>query len=110
MGTTKKSDQTPTKKHRKARSQANRENQLIALAYDLAEQRLREGTASAQEIVHFLRMGDTKTGLEKEKLQHETELLRAKKEAVDSSKKSDERYQEAIDAFRNYSGANNDED
>lgn len=108
MPSTKKSSETPGRPRRRARSLENRENQLIRMAYDLAEKRLADETASAQEIVHFLRMGAAKSQLEKQKLEMETALLQSKKEAVDSSKRSDERYQEAIDAFRSYSGSVDD--
>lgn len=87
-----------------ARNPENRENQLVELAYSLAEQRLRDGTASAQEVVHFLRMGAAKTQLEKKKLEIETELAMSKKELIESNKKSEEKYQEALDAFRIYNG------
>jgi hypothetical protein len=89
---------------RPARDLENRESQLIEMAYNLAEERLLNKTASAQEIVHFLRMGTAKSQLEKKKLEAETELLSSKKEAIDSSKRSDEMYQEAIDAFKMYGG------
>jgi hypothetical protein len=80
------------------------------MAYDLAEERLLNKTASAQEIVHFLRMGTAKTQLEKRKLETETALLESKKSAVDASKRSEEKYQEAIEAFRNYNGTSEDDD
>ena len=41
------------KKLRPALSPEARENQMIALAVDLAEQQLIDGTASAQVITHF---------------------------------------------------------
>ncbi len=91
-----------------ARSLENRENQLIAKAYDIAEERLNNGTASAQEIVHFLKMGAAKAQLEKKKLEAETMLLESKRDAVDSAKINGVKYQEAIDAFREYSGQNDD--
>ena len=37
-----------------------RENQLISLAIDLAEQQLRNGTASSQVITHYLKLGSSK--------------------------------------------------
>ena len=46
-----------------------RENQLVSLAVDLAEQQLRDGTASSQVITHYLKLGSTKERLEKEKLE-----------------------------------------
>ena len=89
-----------------ARTLENRENQLISMAYELAEERLRNKEASAQEIVHFLKMGAAKAQLEKKKLEAETMLLESKRDAVDSAKRSDIKYQEAIEAFREYSGQN----
>lgn len=81
-----------------------RENHLISLAIDLAEKQLSEGTASAQVITHYLKLGTTKEVLEKEKLERENELLRAKTEAYQSSKKSEEIYEKAIAAMRSYAG------
>lgn len=104
MGTARKQGKTSQRTAPPARNPENRENQLIAMAYDLAEKRLREETASAQEIVHFLKMGTAKAQLEKKKLEAETMLLESKKDAVDSAKQSSIVYQEAIEAFREYSG------
>lgn len=81
-----------------------RENQMISLAVDLAEQQLREGTASAQVITHYLKLGTTKERLEKEKLEKENELLKAKTESLQSSKRIEELYEEAIKAMQIYSG------
>lgn len=91
-------------KLRPAMTEEGRENQLIAYAYDLAEERLRNGTASAQETVHFLKLGSQKTKLENEKLRKENELLMAKTEALQSAKRSEELFSEAIKAFGIYSG------
>ena len=48
-----------------------RENQLIALAFDLVEDRLRNKTASAQETTHFLKLATEKERLERERLENE---------------------------------------
>ena len=82
-----------------------RENQLIALAVDLAEKQLAEGTASAQVITHYLKLGSTRERLEKEKLRKENELLQAKREALDSATRIEELYSNALDAMRSYSGS-----
>lgn len=87
-----------------------RENQLIALAVDLVEQRLLDGTASSQETTHFLKLGSTKAKLELEMLNEEKKLLRAKTEALESQKRMDELYAEAIKAMRKYSGHGDDLD
>lgn len=79
-----------------------RENQLIALAYDLVEKRLLNGTATSQETVHFLKMGSVRQQAELEKLKKENELLVAKTESLQSSRNSEELYMKAIKAMQSY--------
>ena len=93
-----------SRKMRPALTPESRENQLISLAVDLVEQRLIDGTASAQEVTHFLKLGTTKERLEREKLEEENKLLRAKTENLQSQKKMEEMYEQALDAMRDYSG------
>ena len=88
----------------------DREDQLIALAVDLAEQRLRDGTASNQLIAEIMKLGTTKERLQKEKLQRENEMLRAKTEAIEAQKKTDEIYAKALNAMRSYAGLGGYED
>jgi len=82
----------------------SRENQIIRLAYDLAEKRIKNGTATSQEVTHFLKTGSIVTQLEKAKLEKENELLKAKTEALQSQKRVEELYANAMKAFRTYSG------
>lgn len=86
-----------------------REDQLIAMAVDLAEQKLRDGTASNQLITQLIRMASTRERLEKEKLQKENELLRAKTESYHSMKNVEELYKNALNAIRIYKGEADDE-
>jgi len=81
-----------------------REQQMIALAVDRAEEQLRKGTASAQVIVHYLKLGSTKDRLEKEILEKQRELITAKTEALQSAKRIEELYANALSAMRKYSG------
>lgn len=81
-----------------------RENQLIYLATDLAEKQLREGTASSQVITHYLKLGSTRERLERERLEEENKLLRAKTKALEDQKELKELYVSALKAMRNYSG------
>lgn len=81
-----------------------RENQLIAAATNLAEKQLLDGTASSQVITHYLKLGSSKERLEKEKLERENELLRAKTEALQSAQRVEELYANALDAMRRYNG------
>lgn len=92
------------RKIRPALTPEARENQLIALSLDLVEKRLREGTASSQEVTHFLKLGTMKERLEREKLEEENKLLKAKTESIKSQKRSEELFKKAIDAFRSYNG------
>lgn len=100
--------------NRKVRAPAttpeSRENQLIAMAVDLAEKQLAEGTASSQVISHFLKLGSSKERIEKEILLEERELIKAKTEAMKSQKKVEELYSNALNAMRSYSGHTNEED
>ena len=91
-------------KMRPAISPEARENQCISLAMDLAEQQLRDGTASSQLITEFVKRGSTKARLEKEILQEQKELMAAKKESIQSAKRVEELYSKALKAMQNYQG------
>ena len=111
MAKVKKADsKNTTRKIRPALTPEARENQMIALAVDLVEQRLLDGTASSQETTHFLKLGSMKNRLEMEKLQEENRLLKARTEALQSAKRVEELYSEAIKAMRRYSGEGSDDD
>lgn len=87
-----------------ARTPEARENQLISMAYDLAEKQMEDGTIAATVLANFVRMGSQKERMEREKLQAENDHLRAKVEALQSAKHVEELYKEAMTAFRTYSG------
>lgn len=77
---------------------------LVSLAFNLVEQRLRDGTASSQETTHFMEIGSEREILRREKLIEENKLLRAKTDALKSQKHVEELYEEALNAMRRYSG------
>ena len=99
-----KTPPSPSKKSRPAIDPEARQNQLIALAVDCAEQQLRDGTASSQVITYYLKQGSMRERLENERLKEENKLLRAKTEQLRSEKRSEELIEEALKAFRNYAG------
>lgn len=106
MGRTSKKEPLKQRERRRpALTPEARENQLVSLAVDLAEQQLRDGTASSQVITHYLKLGSTRASLEKEKLERENELLRAKTENLESAKRIEELYKEALEAMKIYSGS-----
>ena len=100
----------PTRRIRPALSPEARENQMVSLAVDLAERQLLDGTASSQVITHFLKLGSTKEKLERERLEEENKLLKAKTEQIQSQKRIEELYADAISAMKRYSGQGGSED
>ena len=101
-----KSKQEPNaiRKRPPATTPEARESQMIALAMDVVEKRLRNGTASSQETTHFLKLGSIKEKRELALLEQELQLKRAKTEAIQSAKRVEELYSKALDAMRSYSG------
>ena len=106
MTTTKKTKKSGSK--RPAKTPEARENHLISLAVDLAEKQLEDGTAKATTINHFLELATTKKQLELEKLRQETKLMEAKTESIESARRTESLYKEALDAFMRYSGNKED--
>lgn len=104
MAKVKSSSPEPSKKMRPALNPEAQENRMISLAVDLAERQLIEGTASSQVITHYLKLATTKERLERELLEKEVAFKQAKTEALQSAKRIEELYSEAIAAMRNYSG------
>lgn len=105
-----KKSQDSVRRSRPALTPEARENQLIALAVDLAEKQLREGTASSQVQSYYLKLGSSRERLEKERLENENRLLKAKVEALQSTKRIEELYAEALKSMREYGGKDNDDE
>lgn len=99
-----KTNNSTMKPMRPATTPEARENQLVSLAVDLVERQLRDGSASSQVITHYLKMGSMKERLERERLEEENKLLRAKTESIESGKRVEELYENAISAMRTYQG------
>ena len=98
------SDSDKSSRSHPAATPEERENQLISLAFDRAEQQLRDGTASSQVITHFLKLGTVKAEYEVEKLKKENALLEAKTSAIESQENIERLYADAIDAMKKYRG------
>ena len=90
--------------YRKASTPDEQERRMIALAVDLAEKQLREGTASPSVITQYLKLGTSRAKKEQEILERQCELLKAKTEALESSRRMEEMYEEAMAALRTYRG------
>jgi microsomal dipeptidase-like Zn-dependent dipeptidase len=98
-------DKTPKTRNRApATTPEDSEQQMVSLAVQLAEKQMVEGTASAQVISHYLKLGSTREKLEQERLARENALLQAKVEQLASAKKVEELYEQALNAMRTYAG------
>ena len=108
------SDESPEVVRRPSRPPATspeaRERQLTAQAYDLAERQMRQGSASPTIITHFLKQGTERERLERQRLERENELLRAKVDQLASARNVEQLYAEALNAMRAYSGQEVEED
>lgn len=98
------SDDSIPSRRRPAATPDARETQMIAFADQLAEKQLRDGTASAQVITHFLKLGSSRERLEQEKLALETKLVQAKTDQIEAQQKSEIMFAEAIRAMSMYQG------
>lgn len=102
-----------TSKQRKGRpptTPKEREDEMINLAMNIAEEQLRNGTATPSVIVHFLKLGSTRGIIENNMLEKKSELLTAQKEKLESDKRVEELYVKALDAMRVYGGQQDDDE
>lgn len=105
MASMKKSGSNKANNHRPpARTPAERENQLVEAAVNLAERQLLSGEASAQVITHYLKLGSSREKLEQERLQNEVALLATKREVLESEKRVETLIADALRAMQIYSG------
>ena len=105
MGTPKRvGNSGSSKKIRPALTPEAEETQMIALALNLAKEQILNGTASSQVITHFLKLGTERARLEKEKLIKENKLLEVKASDIENRQRSDELFEQAIEAMKSYSG------
>ena len=92
-----------------ARTPEEEENYMISIAVKAAEDQILSGKASSQLLTHYLKRATVKERLENEKLRNEIELLKAKTEAIESAKQTEELYRNAIKAMALYTGADEEE-
>jgi len=99
-----------SKPRRPATTPEGREQQLGALAYDLAEQQLANGTASAQVQVYFLKANSVREKLELERLRKENLLTEAKIATAGQGDRMEMLLTDAMAAFTTYQGGGRDDD
>lgn len=89
---------------RRATSPEAREQQLVSMAMDLAEQRIVKGTATAPEIIHWLKISSVREKYERENLQLEAELKRARTKQIGDADRNEALLNKALSAFKGYTG------
>jgi hypothetical protein len=103
MSSRKREPEKP-RRGRPASTPEGREAQLVGLAVDLAEKQMADGTASAQVVTHYLKLGSTRERLEQDRLRKENALLEAKVKSMASAERVEELYEQALNAMRTYAG------
>jgi hypothetical protein len=103
-------DKRQARKMPPALTDADREQRLISLAMDRAEEQLLDGTASAQVICHYLKLATARDRLEREGMAAKNELMQAKTEMIKAAERSEELYANAIAAMRKYGGHSSDDE
>lgn len=98
------------RKQTPARTPEARENQLINLAVEEVEHRLRNGTVSSQILTVLLKLATTKAQLELEKLRSDISLQKAKEQEIEDKASSNDLYSQALEAFRSYKGVDSEEE
>ena len=99
-----KSGGSSSRRHRPDTTPEGRESRIVSMAFDLVEKRIREGTATSQEVTHFLKLGSSREQLEQEKIRNENILTQARIEGLASQARVEELYKQALDAMRTYAG------
>ena len=102
-------DQMQTTSILSASTPEGRENELIDMAYNEVARRIANHEATSAELVHFLRMGSEKERLERSKIEAEMELQRAKTVAIEEGRSMEAIAKEAMEAFKRYSGVEDEE-
>lgn len=87
-----------------ARTRDRRVQQLVGLAENLVEERLREGTASPTEVTAVLRYGSQSEVANIDRIKAQTQYLLAQKAKAESETVREEMFQRAMDAMSRYSG------
>lgn len=91
-------------KRRPAKTPDEQEKINVNLAVKLAEQQLRDGTAAPSVIAHYLKLGSSLYPLEKEQLERQNALLKAKEKNLESMTRMEELYHEGLAALSRYQG------
>lgn len=88
----------------------SQENYMISLAVAQAEEMLLEKKAPTPVLTHYLKLATVREQLALKKLEAESELMAAKKKAIDSDSEQAEMYKKAVEAMMLYQGRGSETD
>jgi hypothetical protein len=103
-------EHTAPRRRSPARSPEERESVLIAKSLSLIEKQIDDGTASSQVLSLYAKLGSSRERLEQERLRNENEVLRKKVETMEAAVDVKNLMEDALSAFRGYSGKPDAED
>lgn len=109
MGSSRNEQDRPLPRSRPATTPESQENRMIRLAVDMAEEQLRNKTASVQVLTHYLKLATTRETVEREKLKLENKLLEAKTSQIGSDEANKSSAEAALAAMRTYVGLTEEE-
>lgn len=110
MATRKEPSETVVSPPREALSLEAREDQLVEMAYQLAEQRIYDGTASDTLLSKLVQTGSRRERLELEIMEKQKDYITAKTEALKTAKEIEKLYADALAAMNTYRGSDSIED
>lgn len=85
-------------------SAEERERELAYLATELAAQQLRDGTAKAQVITHYLKLASPRENIERRMMEAKIQLLEGQLEACRSDMRLQQLIIDATNALKSYRG------
>lgn len=97
-------------RRRSATTPEGREQQLGSYAYDLAEKRLLDGSASATEVIYFLKANSIRERKELARLENENLLTQAKIAQAGQADRMEGLLTDAMKAFTEYRGGSDGAD
>lgn len=104
-------DERPAPRRRSpARTPEERESILTAKALNLIEKQIDDGSASSQLLSIYAKYGSERERLERERLAADNDVLRKKLETMEAAIDVKNLMDEALSAFKGYSGQKIDDD
>lgn len=103
-------EQRAPRRRAPAKTPEERESILVAKSLNLIERQIDDGSVSSAVLSIYAKAGTERDRLEKERLRNENEVLRKKVETMEAAVDVKNLMEEALSAFKGYSGKIVDDD